>query len=258
MASQIAQAPGDLLPPSETPRRKGRRKRRSAPKKRSVRHVALLAGLPLACVLGAAGFALYQSVTEKLAEEHLTQQDALLARGYALVPQNEPYHRPASPRAILMDALLRARAAQEMNRLNPDRPMLLRQAESQLAEIADARPNWGQYWVTRAYVSALRHGERAPATVAQINRSYETTPYIRQSADWRVDWVLRNWDLLSPHIQAIAIKEMVWLARRDYADIRRLMPLIRETDAYSPFMVEWLATRNLDRDLAPVKGLPPQ
>lgn len=174
------------------------------------------------------------------------------------MPRHAPYVPPQSARAILADILLRARAAQLMLDEDPNRITLLRQAAGQLDMIAGAHPYWGEYWVVRAFVMAQLDGDWSPATVQAFDRSYRETPYLPQSADWRVAYALRNWDRLASDIRPIAIREMVWLARREFADRDRLIPQIRQTDAYRPFMVEWLAVRSRDADFSPVEGLTPQ
>lgn len=203
-------------------------------------------------------FALYRAYGEMRATDALAQQGLLLAEGQALMPQHAPLSQPASPNAILTDALMRARVAHDMERANPDRTLLLNEAERQLRGIERARPKWGAYWAVRAYISALRDGERAPATVAQISRSWRETPYLRQSAEWRTGYMMRNWDLLPADAQTIAVREAVWLARSDYDQLDRVMAWVRESDAYRPFMREWLSTRELDNDFTPVQGLTPQ
>lgn len=219
---------------------------------------AVAAGVPLACVAAASFLALYQAWGEGRAIAALAMQDRMLAQGLPLLPQHAPSLPPQSARAILADILLRARAAQFMRDDDPRRVLLLGQAQAQLDRIEGAHPYWGEYWAVRAFVMAMLKGDRSSDTVGAFNRSYRETPYIYQSADWRVDYALRNWGSLSPDIRPHAIREMVWLARREFTDRDRLIPQIRETDAYRLFMIEWLAVRSRDADFSPVEGLPPQ
>lgn len=217
----------------------------------------MVAAVPLAVVLTAGCLALYQAYMGQVALARVEQADSLLRNGYVLEPQHAPVQSPAPPFAILTDALLRARVAQAMPRNNPTRARLLNEADAQLGDIASARPMWGEYWVVRAYVATLRQGERSSPALTALSRSYRETPYLPDSLEWRTTYALRNWDLLPADVQQRAVRETVWLARRDYSDRDRIIPLMRTLPAYRAFMVEWLETRRLDRDFAPVESLTP-
>lgn len=205
-----------------------------------------------------ASLGLYRAFFDMRSLDALSRQELLLLKGFPLMPQHAPYGEPLSPQTVLADALLRTRTAHGMVLTDPNRAILLDQAERQLLPFADARPRWGEYWAIRAYISALRDGERSVSTIAQMSRSYVETPYLRKTAEWRTGYALRHFTLLKPDIQAIAVREAVWLSRSDYDGAEKVKAMIRNSEAYRPFMIEWLASRSLDADFTPVKGLAPQ
>lgn len=162
---------------------------------------------------------------------------------------------PRSPvRALLSDALWRARAAQRA--ADPAlRQRLLGQAERDLAIVRTQRRWWGDAWILTAFVRSLA-GDRA-GTRAALARSYVDAPYLHTGGAWRVREGLGDWDSYDAPIRARIIDEAVWLARSDAETYGVVSALARSSSGYRAFMLRTLEVRQQDPDFGPLKRVTP-
>lgn len=172
-------------------------------------------------------------------------------------PVIEDLSLDSPPRALLANALLRARVAQRSQ--DPDdRRRLLDAALAELQAMRGARPYWGEMWSTLAYVQAMRLGPDSPAARNAFDRSYMDAPYLSRAAAWRVGYGFQEWDVLTPTTRNRVLDEAVWLARSSTNALDTILPVARSSPAYEAFMVHWLSARVGDADFSGFEAPTPQ
>jgi hypothetical protein len=159
---------------------------------------------------------------------------------------------PSSPpRLLLSDAIYRARALQRSG--SPKRDTDLAALSHQVDLAIDARPHWGQAWVVKAYIEALRTGaEHRHLSLVALSRSYSDAPFLRDAAGWRIRYAFLHWDALDAFVRGRAIEEAVWLARVDATMRKSVFASARASQAYQPLVLRWREMRLRDGNyLAP-------
>jgi hypothetical protein len=182
------------------------------------------------------------------AEERLDRQTAAIAGDKPVIPPPpEPLAASAPPRALLADALLRARAAQPLGE-GAERRSLIDQAADELTAAAGARPYWGERQATVAFVQTLRDGDDSTPALQSLGRSYDVTPYLVHAAPWRVAFGVRHWNMVAAATRDHIVDEAVWISRVDPKTLDGIFGLFRGTAAYEPFLRRWLTARRGDAD----------
>lgn len=149
-------------------------------------------------------------------------------------------HRPdflplpafAPPRALVAEALYRARVASTMSD-TVQRRIQLTEARTATIGAADSRPHWGEAWVVRAYVESLaspRFGEREKKALI---RSYLDAPFLYPGGFWRTRQGILNWNAFPGFARDRIADEMVWLIRLSGGQKRSdLLEFVRNSSAY--------------------------
>jgi hypothetical protein len=179
------------------------------------------------------------------AEQRAEIQTQALLRGDAPPPADVPAAGGGYPaRARLADALVLARVAaieQDKGR----RDLLLGRAVDEAYQAAHSRPHWGEAWMVVAFIQSMRGGPTAGATREALARSYADAPFLPDSAAWRVFTGLAAWELLDDYTRRRVSEEAVWVARRSLAGRNAIFAAMRESPAYSSFLIAWRAAASL-------------
>lgn len=196
-----------------------------------------------AIVVGAAaaGADLHEERQVYAAAEAATDQSLALAQGGQARRAAAALHAASSPRADVYDAIRLARDASGQPPGSDRRTALLQLAKSATAAGTAARPGWGEAQVVRAYVEGLAGDNRQ--AVNALSASYESAPYIRHSAFWRIGFGVTHWQDLGPATQARVVDEGLWL--RSVAPERRdeINAFLRNSPAYLTFVLRSGALR---------------
>lgn len=127
-----------------------------------------------------------------------------------------------SARESLYRGLALARRAAELPR-GPGRDAVLDDVTRLIAGARAARPRWGQALVAESYLDMLRFGETDQRTLAAFRASYRAAPFLRDEADWRIQYAIAVWPLIGPDDREAVAHEAILLARGN----RNLMAHVR-------------------------------
>lgn len=189
----------------------------------------------------AAGIDLNEERGLYVAADAATDQAVTLGQGGQIRRSGPAIPESASPRVNVYYAIRLARDASLQPEGSNSRGILLAAAEQAAAIGAAARPSWGEAEVVRSYVAELA-GD-TPQAVSSFSASYDSAPFIRNSAFWRMGFGVMHWDKLSPATQIQVIDEALWLRaivpdRRD-----EINAFLRNSPAYPGFVLRSSAFR---------------
>jgi hypothetical protein len=114
----------------------------------------------------------------------------------AFLPGDAP--EALSPRVAALRAVIRASAG--------ELDLAARDAEY----ATRMRPDWGQAWLADCLVAIAREGSDSQHALNAYRRSYQTSPYLPQAADWRLRYAIAHWPALDARTRAAVIDEARW------------------------------------------------
>ena len=174
----------------------------------------------------------------------LARQELLGREGQRL-PIPPPASPDAPPRELLIDALIRARAAEAL----PDgerREMLIDRAEQESIAVTRSRPIWAEAWIVRAFASTLKNPKAVDVTRGAVERSYQDAPFLRVGGIWRVQWGVDHWAALTPSLRGDIVEEAVLLGRMTGEMRAAIFQIARGTPAYPALVERWHQLRARD------------
>jgi hypothetical protein len=210
----------------------------------------LLAWLVASAALGVAIAGAFELATEQrvsLSESIVATQAAAITRGAVWSPPllGNALDQPA--RALVADALIRARVAQR--EANPEqRARTIGEARDLITRAESLRSDWPEALTVEAYIDSLDHGPLSPETMDALARSYLAAPFLRETGPWRVQAGLKGWARLSEKTQRSVVDEAVWIGRLSKPQGQVIFALARDSGAYVPFMRRWAIERTGDAD----------
>ena len=216
----------------------------------------IIAGTALIVAVGA-GFELRRDIAVAQSQDRLQEQGLTLGRHDPLAPPDPSVLVDTTPRALVHDALLLARAA-NAERSAQRRSSLLSAASSRIARAELGRPNWGEALAVDAYIRSLDKGPADAAALRMLASSYDNAPFLRDLGQWRARYALALWQELPASTQTRAVNEAVWLARLSLQLRPTLFTDARASGAYSLFMRRWLELRRGDGDFSAGQRPSPQ
>jgi len=95
----------------------------------------------------------------------------------------------------------------------PGRDAVLGDAARLIDQARDQRPYWGPALVALSYLNLLRFGEGDDRTIAAWRSSYRVAPFLRDEADWRIQYALAVWPRIGPDDRRAVAREAILLAR---------------------------------------------
>jgi hypothetical protein len=161
-----------------------------------------------------------------------------------------------SESAVVADGLFLARSAALMPS-GIERTALLNQVIAMVTPLRARKAYWGEASTTLAYAYGLLDRDSA-RFAPMLRENYAQSPYLRSSANWRIDAGLAHWDALDTQTRRRLVDEAVWFARINPGSVNILLPRFRGTAAYESFMFERLKARIGDRDFSPIEALAKQ
>lgn len=143
--------------------------------------------------------------------------------------------RPAAmlaPRTALLRGMLRTYDA--LDEPAPRRAAMLADAAVDLARTRGVRTWWAEADVAQSYRALLADGPDSPAALAGLVRSYESAPFLRGAAPWRIRYGAALWAKLSAADHARIVDETVWLAGASGRTYGYATGLVAGTPAEAP------------------------
>lgn len=143
--------------------------------------------------------------------------------------------RPAaalSPRAALLRGM--ARTYDALDEPPGRRAAMLTAAAVDLDRTRGVRRWWADADVAEAYRAMLAQGPRSPIAVTALMRSYESAPFLRGGAPWRIRYGASLWPELTEADRARIVTETVWLAGASGRTYRYATGLVAGTPAEAP------------------------
>lgn len=137
---------------------------------------------------------------------------------------------PPTPQEQVYRAQSLARQAAMLD--GPARAAALDRAGALVAAGLARRPRWGEAWVVKAFVEMMRNGPGAPPAIAALARSYAETPFLRESADWRIGYVADQWPRIDARTRTAAVREAIVLTRISRTSAAHVRVMLAGTPLY--------------------------
>lgn len=169
-------------------------------------------------------------------ERVLRAQEQAAARGVS-APPFATSRAITEPRALVTRALILAREASDA-KTGPDRDRSITQAQAAIDDALVARPAWGEARAVAAYVGSLggTSGAAQPS-LQSFAASYVDAPFLRGAAGWRIGYGVAHWAQLSTGTRNDVLNESFWLMGIDATNRGAVYAMLRNSDAYVPFML---------------------
>ena len=119
----------------------------------------------------------------------------------------------ASPRELVYTAEALTERAVRLAPTSPERSALLKEASGRLAKGITLRPLWGEAWVIKTHLLAIMQGLGSQDAARALQTSYELDPFLRDVADWRLQYAIDTWSTLSSPTRKAVSREAIMLSR---------------------------------------------
>jgi hypothetical protein len=114
--------------------------------------------------------------------------------------------------AFLMAQLL-GRSASSPQVSSDETIRLIAQANVMLNIAINARPNWGQPYIVRAFIEGLNANQVNSKSTSYIVKSYTLSPFLSPEGIWRVRYGLADWNNLDELTRRALIEEAIALSQ---------------------------------------------
>ncbi len=153
--------------------------------------------------------------------------------GDALLPYSMAPDDMTAREQLLSAAFLARTAAGETGR---EREATLVRARRLVERAQSARPLWAQSDIVQAYIVGLTQDGVNPQSSAWLERSYDHAPFLDQSSDWRIRYVVAAWPAASAILRQRAIDEAIWQSTKSAAMYVHIKLLLEGTAAWRPYL----------------------
>lgn len=171
----------------------------------------LVRALSLRLLLAALmAIALLFCVRQMQTEYHVLHSLDMLQSSDAVIDRSR--EGKLSARESLYRGMALARSAAQLPS-GDGRDAVLDDAARLIAAARAERARWGEAMVAEAYLNLLRYGQADLRTLSAFRASYRVAPFLREQADWRIQYAIAVWPLIEPDDRQSVAREAILLAR---------------------------------------------